>query len=143
MVRLRAVASLAEDPEFHISRVLEPGDLEIIHNPTIFHARSDIHDGEARSHASHSGPGSIIRIACGLYTANDQICCAIECYRSAVRCHQLNVLQLGFLVCLLTVLLLVCSAGSPNVSTAVQGNDEKRHLLRWWVHTDDNPRPVR
>ena len=46
--RLRAVASLAEDPEFHISRVLEPGDLEIIHNPTIFHARSDIHDGEAR-----------------------------------------------------------------------------------------------
>ena len=43
----RAVASLAEDPEFHLSRVLEPGDLEIIHNPTIFHARSDIHDGKA------------------------------------------------------------------------------------------------
>ena len=45
----RAVASLAEDPKFHLSRVLEPGDLEIIHNPTIFHARSDIHDGEARA----------------------------------------------------------------------------------------------
>ena len=24
-----------------------------------------------------------------------------------------------------------------------QANDEKRHLLRWWVHTYDNPRPVR
>ena len=52
-LRFRAVASLAEDPEFHISRVLEPGDLEIIHNPTIFHARSDIHDGEARALTLH------------------------------------------------------------------------------------------
>ena len=24
----------------------------------------------------------------------------------------------------------------------LQTIDEKRHLLRWWVHTHDNPRPV-
>ena len=44
----RAVASLAEDPRFHLALTLQPGDLEIIHNPSIFHARSEIHDGEAR-----------------------------------------------------------------------------------------------
>jgi alpha-ketoglutarate-dependent taurine dioxygenase len=42
------VASLAEDPQFHLALTLQPGDIEIIHNPTIFHARSDIHDGEVR-----------------------------------------------------------------------------------------------
>ena len=40
------MASIAEDPKFHLALTLEPGDLEIIHNPTIFHARDDIHDGE-------------------------------------------------------------------------------------------------
>ena len=29
----RAVAKLAEDPDFHFSSKLEPGDLELIHNP--------------------------------------------------------------------------------------------------------------
>ena len=42
----RAVAKLAEDPSFHISRKLIPGDIEIVHNPTIFHSRGDIFDGE-------------------------------------------------------------------------------------------------
>ena len=32
-VACRAVAKLAEDPEFHFSAKLEPGDLELIHNP--------------------------------------------------------------------------------------------------------------
>eukprot|EP00891_Asterochloris_glomerata_P005068 jgi/Astpho2/5068/Aster-x0233 len=41
-----AVATLAEDPEFHLSKKLQPGDIEIIHNPTIFHARSEVVDGE-------------------------------------------------------------------------------------------------
>ena len=29
----RAVAKLAEDPDFHLSLKLEPGDIELIHNP--------------------------------------------------------------------------------------------------------------
>ena len=45
----RAVATLAEDPEFHLSKKLQPGDIEIIHNPTIFHARSEVVDGEVRA----------------------------------------------------------------------------------------------
>lgn len=40
------MATLAEDPEFHLSKKLQPGDIEIIHNPTIFHARSEVVDGE-------------------------------------------------------------------------------------------------
>ena len=44
----RAVAKLAESPEFHLSKVLQPGDIEIVHNPTIFHSRGDIFDGEVR-----------------------------------------------------------------------------------------------
>ncbi|KAK9845169.1 hypothetical protein WJX84_011671 [Apatococcus fuscideae] len=63
-----AVAKLAEDPEFHFSRKLEPGDLELIHNPTMMHSRSDVYDGETPL--------------------------------------------------------------------------EKRHLLRWWVHSDANDRPI-
>lgn len=43
---IRAVAKLAESPEFHISRKLLPGDIEIVHNPTIFHSRGDVQDGE-------------------------------------------------------------------------------------------------
>ena len=29
----RAVAMLAEDPDFHMTLKLEPGDIELIHNP--------------------------------------------------------------------------------------------------------------
>ena len=32
----RAVAKLAEDPEFHMTLKLEPGDIELIHNPYAF-----------------------------------------------------------------------------------------------------------
>ena len=39
LVLCRAVAKLAESPEFHLSKVLQPGDIEIVHNPTIFHTR--------------------------------------------------------------------------------------------------------
>ena len=41
----RAVASLAESPEFHLSKKLQPGDIEIVHNPTIFHSRGEVFDG--------------------------------------------------------------------------------------------------
>lgn len=40
------MAKLAESPEFHISRKLVPGDIEVVHNPTIFHSRADVQDGE-------------------------------------------------------------------------------------------------
>ena len=42
----RAFARLAEDPFFHFSRILSPGDIEIIHNPTVLHARGNIKNGE-------------------------------------------------------------------------------------------------
>ena len=42
----RAVAKLAESPEFHLSKTLEPGDIEIVHNPTIFHTRGEVSDGQ-------------------------------------------------------------------------------------------------
>ena len=42
----RAVAALAEDPEFHFAQILEPGTIEWIHNPSIMHSRSEVVDGE-------------------------------------------------------------------------------------------------
>lgn len=42
----RAVAALAESPEFHLSLRLQPGDIEIVHNPTIFHSRGEVIDGQ-------------------------------------------------------------------------------------------------
>lgn len=42
----RAVAALAESPDFHMSKRLQPGDIEIVHNPTIFHSRGEVVDGE-------------------------------------------------------------------------------------------------
>ncbi len=51
----RAVAALAEDPEFHFAQVLEPGTIEWIHNPSIMHSRSAVVDGEVRLFVSTSG----------------------------------------------------------------------------------------
>ncbi|KAK9863979.1 hypothetical protein WJX84_007599 [Apatococcus fuscideae] len=48
-----AVAKLAEDPDFHFSLKLEPGDLELIHNPSTLHSRSDVYDGEAPYQKRH------------------------------------------------------------------------------------------
>ena len=45
-VLCRAVAALAEDPEFHFAELLEPGTIEWIHNPSIFHSRAEVIDGE-------------------------------------------------------------------------------------------------
>ena len=45
----RTFARLAEDPSFHFSVVLNPGEAEIIHNPTILHSRGDVEDGEVRA----------------------------------------------------------------------------------------------
>jgi len=45
-VLCRAVAALAEDPEFHLAELLEPGTIEWIHNPSIFHSRTEVVDGE-------------------------------------------------------------------------------------------------
>ena len=42
----RTFARLAEDPAFHFSKVLQPGDIEILHNPTVLHSRGEIEDGE-------------------------------------------------------------------------------------------------
>lgn len=42
----RTFAKLAEDPAFHFSKLLEPGDIEILHNPTVLHARAEVEDGE-------------------------------------------------------------------------------------------------
>ena len=42
------MAALAEDPKFHLTKKLLPGDIEIIHNPTIYHSRGDVADGEVR-----------------------------------------------------------------------------------------------
>ena len=42
----RTFARIAEDPEFHFTKLLEPGDIEIIHNPTILHGRDEVEDGE-------------------------------------------------------------------------------------------------
>lgn len=46
MIGCRAMAALAESPEFHLSKKLQPGDIEIVHNPTIFHSRGEVIDGE-------------------------------------------------------------------------------------------------
>ncbi|KAL3155553.1 hypothetical protein ABBQ38_011107 [Trebouxia sp. C0009 RCD-2024] len=48
-----AVAKLAESPEFHISKKLQPGDIEIVHNPTIFHSRGQVIDGETPREKRH------------------------------------------------------------------------------------------
>ncbi|DBB18065.1 hypothetical protein WJX82_011687 [Trebouxia sp. C0006] len=48
-----AVATIAEDPKFHLAKTLQPGDLEIIHNPTIFHSRGDIFDGDSHAEKRH------------------------------------------------------------------------------------------
>lgn len=45
----RAVAALAEDPEFHFAQRLEPGTIEWIHNPSIMHSRTAVVDGEVSS----------------------------------------------------------------------------------------------
>ncbi len=49
----RSVATIAEDPKFHLAKTLQPGDLEIIHNPTIFHSRGDIFDGDSHAEKRH------------------------------------------------------------------------------------------
>ena len=48
LTHCRAVAALAEDPEFHFAQTLEPGTIEWIHNPSIMHSRSEVVDGEVR-----------------------------------------------------------------------------------------------
>lgn len=45
----RTVAAIAEDPSFHLKLKLEPGDIEWLHNPSTFHARTAVVDGEVRS----------------------------------------------------------------------------------------------
>jgi hypothetical protein len=42
----RTVAAIANDPDFHLSLKLQPGDIEIIHNPSTFHSRTKVVDGE-------------------------------------------------------------------------------------------------
>ncbi|KAK9813596.1 hypothetical protein WJX73_009365 [Symbiochloris irregularis] len=46
-------ARLAEDPKFHFSQILNPGDIEIIHNPTILHSRGEVEDGETVEEKRH------------------------------------------------------------------------------------------
>lgn len=48
-----AVAALAEDPKFHLSKILQPGDIEIISNQIIYHARGDVHEGEDAREKRH------------------------------------------------------------------------------------------
>lgn len=31
---------------------------------------------------------------------------------------------------------------SKNALPGVQSVEDKRHLIRWWIHTDGNPRPI-
>lgn len=45
-VRCRTFAAIAEDPKFHISKILRPGEIEIISNQFILHSRGDVFDGE-------------------------------------------------------------------------------------------------
>ena len=113
----RAVASLAEDPRFHLALTLQPGDLEIIHNPTIFHARGDINDGEVRQ-------GHIIA-------------------PSVLWAQQLAFSLRSSCAAIAPVHVWTWSCIGMTTGSKLQANDEKRHLLRWWVHTYDNPRPVR
>lgn len=40
------MATLAESPDFHLSKKLQPGDIGIVHDPTIFHSRGEVIDGE-------------------------------------------------------------------------------------------------
>lgn len=47
------MAALAESPEFHLSKKLQPGDIEIVHNPTIFHSRGEVIDGETPREKCH------------------------------------------------------------------------------------------
>ena len=47
------MAKLAESPDFHFSSKLVPGDIEIVHNPTIFHSRGDVFDGEVNTYSVH------------------------------------------------------------------------------------------
>jgi hypothetical protein len=42
----RTVAAIANDPDFHLNLKLQPGDIEIIHNPSTFHSRTKVGDGE-------------------------------------------------------------------------------------------------
>jgi hypothetical protein len=42
------VAAIANDPDFHLRLKLQPGDIEIIHNPSTFHSRTKVVDGEVR-----------------------------------------------------------------------------------------------
>ena len=42
----RSVAAIAEDPAFHLKLRFEPGDIEWLHNPSTFHARTAVVDGE-------------------------------------------------------------------------------------------------
>lgn len=38
--------ALALDPEFSLSMVLQPGDIQWVHNPTMLHTRDGFVDGE-------------------------------------------------------------------------------------------------
>jgi hypothetical protein len=44
----RTVAAIANDPDFHLDLQLQPGDIEIIHNPSTFHSRTKVIDGKVR-----------------------------------------------------------------------------------------------
>lgn len=46
MVFSRTYAAIAEDPEFFLQKKLQPGDIEWIHNPTIHHSRTEVHQGK-------------------------------------------------------------------------------------------------
>ncbi|KAK9809629.1 hypothetical protein WJX73_008948 [Symbiochloris irregularis] len=46
-------AKLAEDPEYHITIKLQPGDIELLHNPTVCHSRAEVSDGEAPEEKRH------------------------------------------------------------------------------------------
>ncbi|KAK9816577.1 hypothetical protein WJX72_002145 [[Myrmecia] bisecta] len=48
-----AVAKLAEDPDFHLAIKLQPGDIEWIHNPSTFHSRNAVKEGEAPDQKRH------------------------------------------------------------------------------------------
>jgi alpha-ketoglutarate-dependent taurine dioxygenase len=54
----RTVAAIANDPDFHLNLKLQPGDIEIIHNPSTFHSRTKVVDAEVR--AMH-----LLAVTCG------------------------------------------------------------------------------
>lgn len=44
----RTVQALAQEPELHLRTILEPGDIQWVHNTTMMHTRDGFTDGEVR-----------------------------------------------------------------------------------------------